>query len=105
MSSLEWSDEELIVTVYFTSRGFLPEIVAEFLARRQLLRSLDSIHAKLLEITSTNPTLGMEAGVWDIQAVDKFIDGLSLDHDAVSQLIRFTKSDVNVVEKVCTHSH
>ncbi|KAJ5808851.1 hypothetical protein N7474_010120 [Penicillium riverlandense] len=95
-----WSDEEIIILVYYTSRGFKPSIVAEILSRRQFSRSLESIETMILEIVNDNPTLQVEPGLWDNQSVDQWIDALSLDHQTVSRLIQFTEADANMVEEV-----
>lgn len=51
MSLVQWSDTEIITAVYFTLRGFDPEIVAEFLAQRQFPCIWESIDSMLFQIT------------------------------------------------------
>ncbi|KAF9249649.1 hypothetical protein DTO027I6_2718 [Penicillium roqueforti] len=65
-----WSEEELIVAIYFLSRLIHPETVRCLLLRRGYNRSIGAIERKALSVAQQNPYLRSSEGHWDVSAVD-----------------------------------
>ncbi|KAJ5225425.1 hypothetical protein N7468_006650 [Penicillium chermesinum] len=86
----EWSREETIIMLYFTSRGLQPKPVRSLLQRRGYDRSTRAIEHKISAITRDNPHLRPTRGQWDLNAVDRWIDDYLQDHQLVNKLIHFS---------------
>ena len=82
--SIYCADEELIVTVYFTLRGYTDA----------------AVRRKVEGIVREYPHLLSASGKWNIIEVDWWLDHLSLAHDAVSELIGCSALDVAIAEEV-----
>ncbi|RJE18575.1 hypothetical protein PHISCL_09094 [Aspergillus sclerotialis] len=97
--SIYWVDKELIVTVYFTSRGYTDAAVADVLEVRGYRRSVAAVRRKVEGIVREYPHLLLASGKWNIIEVDWWLDHLSLAHDAVSDLIGCNALDVAIAEE------
>ena len=95
-----WTDPELIIAVYFSSRGISYKAVERLLCKRGYRRTRHAIAAKLKAIACSYPTLRLTARVWNLAEVDKWIDNLSLSHSEVNLLIRFNEEDAIIVDSV-----
>lgn len=98
--SIDWADEELIVTVYFNSRGYTDAAVADVLEARGYRRSAAAIRCKVDAVVTQFPHLVSASGEWNIKEVDWWLDHLSLAHDAVSDLIGCNALDATIAEQV-----
>ena len=95
-----WADEELIVTVYFTSRGYTDAATVDVLEVRGYRRSVAAVRRKVEDIVREYPHLLSASGKWNIIEVDWWLDHLSLAHDTVSDLIGCNALDVAIAEEV-----
>lgn len=96
-----WSNSELVIIVYFSSRYIHSKALVELLLRRGYQRTDRAIERKIRHIVISAPSLRPHKGRWDVGAVDRWIDDI-LDHDAVNHLIAFTPEDAKVVARVST---
>ena len=64
--SIDWADEELIVTVYFTSRGYTDAAVVDVLKVRGYRRSVAAVRRKVEGIVREYPRLLSASGKWNI---------------------------------------
>ncbi|KAA8641404.1 uncharacterized protein ATNIH1004_001869 [Aspergillus tanneri] len=94
-----WSDAELIVAVYFTSRGFTEAAVSQILHARGFRRSYDAVYRKIKDIRNKHPVLQAKDQDWDINAVDLWLDELSLDHQTVNHLICCSDLEATIAAK------
>jgi hypothetical protein len=95
-----WSNSELVIAVYFSSRCICTKALFELLSRRGYQRTERAIERKVHDIVNSAPSLRPN-GQWDVDAVDRWIDDI-LDHDAVNRLTAFTPEDATVVALVST---
>lgn len=95
-----WTDAELIVAVYFISRGFTDAAVSQTLRTRGFRRSCAAVRRKVQDIQNKYPHLRSTTGEWDFDAVDFWLDKLSLDYETVSRLISCTHMEGTIAEKV-----
>ncbi|OJJ29544.1 hypothetical protein ASPWEDRAFT_85559, partial [Aspergillus wentii DTO 134E9] len=95
-----WADAEVVVAIYFLSRGFSEAAVAELLSHRGFWRSARAVHHKVLDILTKFPYLQKSPRFWDIEAVDQWLDCQSLDHKTVNNLIYCLNDDAKVAEQV-----
>ena len=96
-----WSDAEVIILIYFISRGFTDLAVSHILHVRGYRRPLSAVWQMLQVILEQFPYLRTTTGRWDIDQVDWWIDSLSLEHEAVNWLISCTEIDAAIAEEVC----
>jgi hypothetical protein len=94
-----WSNSELVIVVYFSSRYICTSALSELLSCRGYRRTGSAIERKVRGIVFSGPSLRSQQGRWDVDAVDRWIDNI-LDHDAVNQLIAFTSEDAIAVGRV-----
>lgn len=99
----EWSREETIILLYFTSRGLQPKSIRALLQRRGYDRSIRAIEHKIANTTRDCPQLRPGRGKWDLKAVDQWIDDLLCDHLSVNRLIYFSFQDAEDVALVSIH--
>lgn len=95
-----WSDAEVIIMIYFISRGFTDLAVSHILHVRGYRRPLSAVWQMLQVILGQFPCLRTTIGRWDIDQVDWWIDSLSLEHEAVNWLISCTEIDAAIAEEV-----
>jgi hypothetical protein len=95
-----WSQEEIVITVYFLSRQIRPRTLHYLLLRRGYDRSARAIERKLFSIIQQHPHLRRSEGHWDLDSVDSWIDDLLGDHDLVNTLIHFSPEDAQDVALV-----
>ncbi|GCB25854.1 hypothetical protein AAWM_08739 [Aspergillus awamori] len=94
-----WSDAEVIILIYFISRGFTDLAVSHILHVRGYRRPLSAVWQMLQVILEQFPYLRTTTGRWDIDQVDWWIDSLSLEHEAVNWLISCTEIDAAIAEE------
>ncbi|GCB25804.1 hypothetical protein AAWM_08689 [Aspergillus awamori] len=95
----QWSDAEIIILIYFISRGFTGLAVSHILHVRGYRRPLSAVWQTLQVILEQAPHLQTKTGRWDIDQVDWWIDLLSLEHEAVNWLISCTEIDAAIAEE------
>ncbi|KAE8155651.1 hypothetical protein BDV40DRAFT_306808 [Aspergillus tamarii] len=95
-----WTDAELIIAVYFSSRGIGYKAVARLLCKRGYRRTRHAIATKIKAIAYSYPTLRLTPRVWNLAEVDRWIDNLSLSHSEVNSLIRFNEEDAIIVDSL-----
>ncbi|KAJ5704400.1 hypothetical protein N7536_000089 [Penicillium majusculum] len=106
-----WSDKEVTVAVYFTSRGVRPKSVRCLLKRRGFDRSCAAIESKVALVLKQHAHLRGPKGPkrrWDWRTVDGWIDDLLGSPEPVNTLINITFEDAEDVasplEKISTLS-
>ncbi|KAF4765904.1 hypothetical protein HAV15_010642 [Penicillium sp. str.  len=106
-----WSDKEVTVAVYFTSRGVRPKSVRCLLKRRGFDRSCDAIESKVALVLKQHAHLRGPKGPkrrWDWRTVDGWIDDLLGSPELVNTLINIAFEDAEDVasppEKISTLS-
>ncbi|KAF9882562.1 hypothetical protein FE257_007078, partial [Aspergillus nanangensis] len=97
--SIYWADEELVITVYFASRGYTDAAVSDVLCVRGYQRSAAAVRRKVEVVVKQYTYLLSPTGKWNVNKVDWWLDNLSLTHDAVNELIRCNASDTAIAEE------
>ncbi|KAL2824080.1 hypothetical protein BJY01DRAFT_256528 [Aspergillus pseudoustus] len=95
--SVFWTDAEVIVAVYFLSRGVTEVAISEMLQARGYHRSISSVRCKTMAIARQNKKLQKSRDEWDIRAVDFWLDSRTLPHGVVSQVIGPTDKDIAIM--------
>jgi hypothetical protein len=95
-----WSNEEVIIAVYFSSRQICSRAIHCSLFRRGFRRTHRAIERKIYSIAKANPRLRFPKSYWDLDVVDRWIDGLLQDHKAVNECIDFSADDADDVVRV-----
>jgi hypothetical protein len=95
-----WSNEEVIIAVYFTSRGVRPKSVRCLLESRGFDRSCYAIESKIALVLKRHTHLRGPRRFWDWRNVDKWIDDLLGNHELVNTLINFVSEDAEDVRLV-----
>lgn len=95
-----WSNEEVIIAVYFSSRQICSRAVHRLLFRRGFRRTHRAIERKIYSTVKVNPRLRLPKGYWDLDVVDRWIDDLLQDHRAVNEWISFSADDADDVVRV-----
>ncbi|KAJ5531467.1 hypothetical protein N7527_004860 [Penicillium freii] len=88
-----WSNEEVVITVYFSSRCIHPKSLCCLLLRRGHIRSLSAVERKIISITKQHPYLKSSNGHWDLNAIDRWMNDLIRSHESVNKLIKFSLED------------
>ncbi|KAJ5849407.1 hypothetical protein N7455_009263 [Penicillium solitum] len=88
-----WSNEEVVITVYFSSRCIRPKSLCCLLLRRGHIRSLSAVERKIISITKQHPYLKSSNGHWDLNAIDCWMNDLIRSHESVNKLIKFSLED------------
>ncbi|KAF4772616.1 hypothetical protein PENNAL_c0131G03188 [Penicillium nalgiovense] len=88
-----WSNEEVVITVYFSSRCIRPKSLCCLLLRRGHIRSLSAVERKIISITKQHPYLKSSNGHWDLNAIDRWMNDLIRSHESVNKLIKFSLED------------
>ncbi|OJJ65534.1 hypothetical protein ASPBRDRAFT_35846 [Aspergillus brasiliensis CBS 101740] len=96
-----WSDAEIIILIYFISRGFTDLAVSHVLHVRGYRRPPSAVWQMLQVILEHYPYLQTKTGHWDIDQVDEWIDSLSMEHEAVNWLISCTNIDAAIADEDC----
>ncbi|OJJ65602.1 hypothetical protein ASPBRDRAFT_201694 [Aspergillus brasiliensis CBS 101740] len=94
-----WSDAEIIILIYFISRGFTDLAVSHVLHVRGYRRPPLAVWQMLQVILEQYPYLQTKTGHWDIDQVDEWIDSLSMEHEAVNWLISCTNIDAAIADE------
>lgn len=95
-----WTRQEIMVAVYFISRGLTEAAVSDILRARGYQRSTSAVRCKIKDIVRQNGGLQDAQHEWRIHAVDYWLDSQGLPHNVVSQVIGPTAKDVAAIEKV-----
>lgn len=96
-----WSKDEIIITVFFSSRRVCPQAVRCLLLRRGYDRSVGAIERQLTKIKHQHSLLRSSEGFWDLDAVDMWVDEIFGDHELVNQLVRLSSGDAEDMLAVC----
>jgi hypothetical protein len=96
----KWSNEELTVAIYFSSRQIRSEALRCLLFRRGYIHSTRAIERKLVFIDQQNLFLRSSKGCWDLIGVDYWMDDLLGSSELVNQEIQFSPDDAEDVELV-----
>ncbi|KAL2695824.1 hypothetical protein AAEP93_003124 [Penicillium crustosum] len=88
-----WSNEEVVITVYFSSRCIRPKSLCCLLLRRGHIRSLSAVERKIISITKKHPYLKSSNGHWNLNAIDRWMNDLIRSHESVNKLIKFSLED------------
>ena len=99
-SVARWSNKEVIIAVYFTSRGVRPKSVRCLLKRRGFDRSCHAIESKIALVLKRHKHLRGPERLWDWSTVDAWIDDLLGSHELVNKLISFAFEDAEDVALV-----
>lgn len=94
------SDAELVIVLYFYSRGVAFAPLAGILSRRGFSRTRHAIASKLKAVTIINPRLRLTPRKWNLSEVDRWIDNLSLTHGEVSSLVQINNEGVEIIDVV-----
>ena len=70
------------------------------LLRRGFDRSENAIERKLRALVDENPHLGTSINLWDVSAVDRWIDDLLGDPESVNNLIKISAEDAEIIANV-----
>lgn len=89
-----WTNNELAIVLYFSSRRIRSESVSLLLHRRGYNRTPIAAERKVDKIVSDCPSLRLFVeDSWDIDVVDRWPDDLLGDSEKVNCLISFTPED------------
>lgn len=100
IQAFRWSNNEIVIVLYFSSRGFRPRSVRCLLSRRGFDRSCRAIESKVALLSKQHAHLRGPQGLWDWRAVDRWIDDLLASHELVNESISFTTEDAENVQSV-----
>lgn len=95
-----WTKPEIMVAVYFISRGLTEAAVSDILRARGYQRSTSAVRCKIKYILRHYSGLQDAQHEWCIHAVDNWLDNQGLPHSVVSQVIGPTDKDIAAIEKV-----
>jgi hypothetical protein len=95
-----WTNDELAIVLYFSSRRIRSESVSLLLDRRGYNRTPVAIDRKVNKIVSGCPSLLLYDYTWDIYAVDRWLDDMLGDPEIVNRLVSFTPEDAEIVAQV-----
>lgn len=95
-----WTKDELIITLYFTSRRIDFKSISQLLSRRGFQRSSIAIKNKVYHIVRLFPSLRPSAKRWNKDAVDQWLDDTLGNSNDVDRLIAFTSEDAETVAQV-----
>lgn len=96
-----WTNNELAIVLYFSSRRIRSESVSLLLHRRGYNRTPIAAERKVDKIVSDCPSLRLFVeDSWDIDVVDRWPDDLLGDSEKVNCLISFTPEDAEIVAQV-----
>jgi hypothetical protein len=95
-----WSKNELVITLYFSSRHINSVSVSLLLSRRGFQRTPAAVERKIHEIVCDHPSLQAYEGSWDIDAVDHWLDNILGSIEDVNRLIEFAPEDAEIVAQV-----
>jgi hypothetical protein len=98
--SARWTNDELVVIIYFSSRRIGAKSISQLLSRRGYQRSTAAIKHKIREVVRTFPSLRPSAESWNKGAVDRWLDSRLGRAEEVNRLIEFTTEDAEIVAQV-----
>jgi hypothetical protein len=90
---LNWSNEEIVITIYFLARCIRPKSLRALLLRRGYDRSLGAIERKVISTTKQYPYLKSANGQWNLSAIDRWMNDLVRSQESVKNLTRFSLED------------
>ncbi|OGE47698.1 hypothetical protein PENARI_c038G08881 [Penicillium arizonense] len=90
---LNWSNEEILITIYFVARCIRPKSVQGLLLRRGYDRSLAAIERTIICTTKQYPYLKFANGQWDLSAIDRWMKDFVRSQESVNKLTRFSLED------------
>ncbi|GFF60970.1 hypothetical protein IFM51744_10544 [Aspergillus udagawae] len=92
-----WSKDELVITLYFSSRRISYMAVSQLLTRRGYHRTSSAVERKIRMIVGDRPSLRPSQEGWDVNAVDQWLDEVLGSTEEVNGLIDFTPEDAETV--------
>ncbi|KAK9646515.1 hypothetical protein HCH54_005254 [Aspergillus fumigatus] len=92
-----WSNDELVIAVYFCSRRISSKSVSQLLTRRGYHRTSSAVERKIQAIVGDHLSLRPSEGSWDISAVDRWLDDILGSTEDVNRLIKFSPEDAEMV--------
>lgn len=95
-----WSAKEVVILLYFLSRGIWLRSIRYLLLYRGYNRLISAIQAKIVCILRQNPDLKRPIGFWDLVMVDYWVDSYLGGNKLVNELINFTSDDAEEVALV-----
>lgn len=95
-----WSDKEVVILLYFSSRSIWPKSIRQLLLHRGYNRSISAIQAKIACILRQTPNLKRPSGLWDLEIVDYWVDNHLGGNKMVNELIDFMADDAEEVALV-----
>jgi hypothetical protein len=95
-----WSNDELVITLYFSSRRINSMAVSQLLTCRGYHRTSSAIERKIQAIVDDRPSLRPSQGSWDVNIVDKWLDDVLGSNEDVNCLIKFSPEDAGIVAQV-----
>lgn len=95
-----WSNDELVIAVYFCSRRISSKSVSQLLTRRGYHRTSSAVERKIQAIVGDHLSLRPSEGSWDISAVDRWLDDILGSTEDVNRLIKFSPEDAEMVAQV-----
>jgi hypothetical protein len=98
--AIRWTNNELAIALYFSSRRIGPKSVSLLLDRRGYHRTPVAVDRKVNQIVSDFPSFLLTEDIWDIVAVDRWLDDMLGDPEEVNRLISFTPEDAEIVAQV-----
>ena len=87
-----WSNKEIVITIYFSSRCIRPRSLRSLLLRRGYDRSLGAIKRKIIYTTKQTPFLKSSNGHQDLNSIDRQMNDLIRSYE-VNNLTRFSLED------------
>ncbi|GFF96663.1 hypothetical protein IFM61392_10422 [Aspergillus lentulus] len=99
-----WSEDELVIALYFSSRRISSMAVSQLLTRRGYHRTPCAVERKIQAIVGDHPSLRPSGGSWDVDAVDLWLDDVLGNAEDVNRLIKFTPEDAEIVAQVVNAS-
>ncbi|EAS29983.3 uncharacterized protein CIMG_08729 [Coccidioides immitis RS] len=98
MGGFEWTDDEVIVAVYFASRGVYQRVIADLLSRRGFCRTPNSVNNKLVKLKEKCPELGSSRH-WNHLAVDSWLHGLLETSLVKADILEVTEEDLRIINQ------
>lgn len=99
-NTTRWTNNELAIALYFSSRHIGPKSVSLLLDRRGYHRTPGAVDRKVNKVVSDCPSLRLSEDSWDIDAVDRWLDDMLGGPEEVNRLIYFTPEDAEIVAQV-----
>jgi hypothetical protein len=95
-----WSKDELVITLYFSSRRINSMAVSQLLTGSGYHRTSSAIEGKIQAIVDDRPSLRPSQRSWDVNVADQWLDDVLGSNEDVSCLIKFSPEDAEIVAQV-----